>query len=613
MITTPKAQIAPKLELARLTMLSTFAEEGLRRASVLSDTKPTLISTAGENAREHKNSSDSAVLLESPLAVGKPSGDMLTPDAVGQVFDASSEGTLVETPTEDPMDIDTQKTSIPIHEDKENIFPAQRKLERPRTPDYELKPLAETSPSRVNQETRDATSHIEDATASDTEPINGTVLPSAPTRPPPVPPRPVSERRTTINEEELYRQQDVTEVIGNVLFQLQCAIKPDEIDASGEQIDLIKKLFYGKMKTTTTDAAGKPRTMEEFFSDLKINVSSGPLDLYSALDSLFDRRMVELGSSEQAHEEAQFSTITQLPAVLQIHPIRTAYDRKRGAYKVNHQFVFDEVIYLDRYMDGGDPQTQQRRARCWEMKDQLRKIEERHVELGKNELGLDAKETLNLTAAYLKQIEEVAGSDMLPDTSPTLIEKIQQAASDVRNELSLLSVDEEALRTKLSAAWSDPTFQTIAYRLHAVFIHRGMVSSGHYWVYIFDYPKRIWRKYNDNYVTEVTDPTTEIFGKQPGDRPATPMFFVYVKQDQASDLVEVVRRDLPPEATTSAATSGTDAVLLDSDTIMVDAGRQNPRPPVRAATEAVSRTDDSVPNHMDVEGGEAQLGKGVTW
>jgi ubiquitin carboxyl-terminal hydrolase 25/28 len=67
---------------------------------------------------------------------------------------------------------------------------------------------------------------------------------SPPKRPPPVPPHPVSqlERQQQIREEvELGAQQDVTEVINNVLFQTQCAIKPYEIDADGEQVDLVKE------------------------------------------------------------------------------------------------------------------------------------------------------------------------------------------------------------------------------------------------------------------------------------------------------------------------------------------------------------------------------------
>lgn len=65
-----------------------------------------------------------------------------------------------------------------------------------------------------------------------------------PSRPPPVPPRPTSEvdrQKQLIEEVEIGAQQDVTEVINNVLFQSQCAIKPRNIADDGEQVDQIKE------------------------------------------------------------------------------------------------------------------------------------------------------------------------------------------------------------------------------------------------------------------------------------------------------------------------------------------------------------------------------------
>lgn len=79
------------------------------------------------------------------------------------------------------------------------------------------------------------------------EPEGGVPLDSnseAPNRPPPIPPRPVSEvdrQRQLIEEVEIGAQQDVTEVINNVLFQSQCAIKPIRVATDGEQVDQIKE------------------------------------------------------------------------------------------------------------------------------------------------------------------------------------------------------------------------------------------------------------------------------------------------------------------------------------------------------------------------------------
>lgn len=83
--------------------------------------------------------------------------------------------------------------------------------------------------------------------------------------------------------------------------------------------------------------------------------------------------------------------------------------------------------------------------------------------------------------------------------------------------------------------------------MHSVFIHRGDVTSGHYWIYIHDFTRNMWRKYNDGYVTEVKD-NREIFQKDDEKRPATPYFMVYIKDQLKSKLVDSVCRDIvdPP-------------------------------------------------------------------
>lgn len=92
------------------------------------------------------------------------------------------------------------------------------------------------------------------------------------------------------------------------------------------------------------------------------------------------------------------------------------------------------------------------------------------------------------------------------------------------------------------------------YRLHAAFFHRGSAGGGHYWVYIYDHKKEIWRKYNDDRVTVVQN-RNEIFGKPTQDNwgpPPNPYLLVYVQSDRVSEVIETVKRDIvyppPPDA-----------------------------------------------------------------
>ena len=56
----------------------------------------------------------------------------------------------------------------------------------------------------------------------------------------------------------------------------------------------------------------------------------------------------------------------------------------------------------------------------------------------------------------------------------------------------------------------------------------------------------MWRKYNDEAVSAVTD-ISQIFDQDPSDRPPTPYFLVYVKDELRDQLVDPVCRDIPEQ------------------------------------------------------------------
>ena len=103
------------------------------------------------------------------------------------------------------------------------------------------------------------------------------------------------------------------------------------------------------------------------------------------------------------------------------------------------------------------------------------------------------------------------------------------------------------LRAKIVSQFSD--LRQCPYRLSAVFIHRGSTNAGHYWIYIYDFKAKLWRSYNDEKVTLVTD-VREIFDPPKGQRPPTPYFLVYVTDDEREALVDPICRkvtEAPPE------------------------------------------------------------------
>ncbi|KAK8753541.1 hypothetical protein OTU49_000207 [Cherax quadricarinatus] len=58
------------------------------------------------------------------------------------------------------------------------------------------------------------------------------------------------------------------------------------------------------------------------------------------------------------------------------------------------------------------------------------------------------------------------------------------------------------LEQQLYQMYDEPFLKRIPYRLHAVVVHEGQASGGHYWVYTFDNVHKTWKKFNDIQVVD---------------------------------------------------------------------------------------------------------------
>ena len=105
---------------------------------------------------------------------------------------------------------------------------------------------------------------------------------------------------------------------------------------------------------------------------------------------------------------------------------------------------------------------------------------------------------------------------------PSLVTTLEQRATAVRREVDAIDKDIKALESRINQQFTD--LRKYCYRIHSVFIHRGSVTFGHYWIYIYDFDKRMIRKYNDQYISEVMD-ESEVFRHSDTDtQPPTPYF-----------------------------------------------------------------------------------------
>ncbi|KAM9846615.1 ubiquitin carboxyl-terminal hydrolase 28 isoform 1-T1 [Aulostomus maculatus] len=79
---------------------------------------------------------------------------------------------------------------------------------------------------------------------------------------------------------------------------------------------------------------------------------------------------------------------------------------------------------------------------------------------------------------------------------------LQRWRTEVENDINELKASIDRLTQVLEGMYSDNSLCQVPYRLHAVLVHEGQASAGHYWAYIYDHANQRWMKYNDISITE---------------------------------------------------------------------------------------------------------------
>lgn len=335
LIHTPKSAISPKKNLAYLALVPSWedvANEETPADNKLPDAEPPVaqVKELTDNEAIEHNKEDTV---------------MDTMDISETTSDSHSGVDEQDTPDSDAYMEDTEMTN-------ETSGPNKRKS---REFDVDFTPEREDLPSTgpVPPPLPSRPSELTDHTAAPTSEPKADI---------------VEERSKKIDMTLFGRQQDVTECIENVLFQVEAAFKPTGFDDDGEQLDIVKQLFYGKTKQTleSEQDGSNHREKTERFSNLLVDVAEGPRDLYDALDSYFGENVMKLEDGETRRTV----TIAELPPVLQIQIQRVQFDRVANQpFKSNALLRFDETIYMDRYLDSDDPELKRKRREVadWRM------------------------------------------------------------------------------------------------------------------------------------------------------------------------------------------------------------------------------------------------------
>lgn len=372
-----------------------------------------------------------------------------------------------------------------------------------------------------------------------------------PSRPPPVPPRPQTTTQPTVDfkaVESVAQQQDAAEILNNIFDLLSCALEGDDTMEDGEQIDLIKKLFFSQVTTVrkTKDTTAQNSALQDHTL-----ISPGDRDrpLYAALDDEFGLDYLsEDESSITAKKIAKYEFMDRAAPILVINVRRLVFEEGKSK-KNEHHVGLNDPLYFDRYLARtrslSERELLERREQQWELKRKLKALEARKAELNETEHKISLAEAVEGAANYIDDLIKASQDDFAEKddepipTFPDLTENMRANAEDLRKEAETLDARMKAIDEEINTIFAD--CKDHPYRLHAVFIHRGGAAGGHYWIYIRDSKNDIWRKYNDETVEEVED-LKDIF-EQAKTSPATSTGIVYVREDKLNELTEAVERN----------------------------------------------------------------------
>ncbi|KAJ3020283.1 ubiquitin-specific protease ubp2 [Thoreauomyces humboldtii] len=283
-----------------------------------------------------------------------------------------------------------------------------------------------------------------------------------------------------LNNDDLFgQQQDIGESMDNILELLEIAFTSGSaIDAPAlsERSNLIKHLFFGKTKQMLNYTDKTGKTHNRRKDEEFSHLIVDVADtLYTSLDAYFGLTKVDLDGVVAEKE----LSMTIVPPILTIQIQRAKFNREtKKAYKQNDFMKFEKSLRLDRYV-----------------------------------------------------VNKEGGP-----IAPT-VDRDHGGESPAKR--TRISSPERPGENGSSSSEAVDGSEELEYTLHAVFVHLGEASFGHYYIYIWDDDFSRWLKHNDGDIKEVTE--TDVLGDTTGST-ANAYALIYIRKQAASTLINTYAR-----------------------------------------------------------------------
>ncbi|KAJ2490712.1 ubiquitin-specific protease ubp2 [Coemansia sp. RSA 2050] len=326
------------------------------------------------------------------------------------------------------------------------------------------------------------------------------------------------------------QQQDVDECMAQCVSLLGHALPPNAGNTSW-----IEQLLAGHLEITTSGGAsqGEPPRRETFVNlSLNLPMDSQSADINECLDRFFEP--TEVASDSRVRS----SRVVDAPPVLCIQVQRVQFDmEKMMAFKINSHLRVRNQISLTRFTGSGTGSLG-----VEELKGRLASVDRRLETLALPGDGGDVMDALERVQTFMggvgkwarldaarELLADLPGADVLgtAETVSTLVGSLSATLGDAKKRWAK---EREETVEEIDRVYDSVDIDSMAYTLHAVFIHSGMTPEfGHYWIYIRDCHEEHgerWLKFNDSHVTVVE--RDEVFRSNVGGF-ANPYYLVYAR------------------------------------------------------------------------------------
>ena len=222
--------------------------------------------------------------------------------------------------------------------------------------------------------------------------------------------------------------------------------------------------------------------------------------------------------------------------------------------KINSAVHFEKTIYLDRFMEENNQMRKLNKAGTEAYKAKLstlKKSLESYTTFGAEKI--DLLKSLITAKEFLKSHskDNIAVVDMYDNASIVYDPNGVEIQGDTTGAVNLLEATIKQVSEQINQLKNKiKEYETLlhkyekqdkyCYDLHAVLMHSGGAEGGHYYAFIRDREKDIWRKYNDEMVTEVSEKIVlqEAIGNSIN--PASAYFLIYVARNYIKEEMKKI-------------------------------------------------------------------------